>query len=107
MREVAYGSGRIAFTGLPSDTPLQVTVDALVPASSANTDSGQGHDTGSHGATEDLRLGRAGPIELGLDDTYAMTTWQTCSEACESCQSPGEPEGSKGSNRILGIRFSN
>ena len=100
MREAALGAGSIAFTGLPMDTPLEVTVDALEAVES---------DTGL--ADKDLRTGRAGPLSLNPDTPWLETDWEACTpdEAtkvlCNPCQSPGAPVASGQNSWVLAVRF--
>ena len=108
MREAALGAGRVAFTGLPPDSELQITVDALVST-------GQTEDSGE---TVDLRSGRAGPVCLGPEDVWSTSDWTPCttegiddtglaaSGDCAPCQTPGDRVSNGESSVVLAIRFS-
>jgi hypothetical protein len=107
MREAAVGAGAIAFTGLPPDTELMITVDALVTIDDHE-------DTAS---SYDVRSGRAGPVGLGAEEDWSLTEWSDCSaesegdsgetppESCEPCQTPGERVSNGDPSIVLAIRF--
>ena len=94
MVEAAVGAGRIAFTGLPVDTEIQVTVDALLSVEG---------DTGL--LAEEARFGRAGPQELSSVSPWMETEWTTCTEDCTPCQTPGDLAGENSETQVLAIRF--
>ena len=103
MREAALGAGSIAFTGLPIDTSLEVTVDAVEEVEP---------DTGT--AAQYLRIGRAGPLNLSPDTPWVETDWETCTPddvgqddpvLCNPCQSPGAPVASGQNSSVLAVRF--
>ena len=101
------GAGSIAFTGLPPDTELRITVDALLTIDEHD-------DTAS---SYDLRSGRAGPACLGVEQEWALTEWSDCSlesgpdaaetesGSCEPCQTPGERVSNGDPSIVLAIRF--
>ena len=103
MRESAVGAGRIAFTGLPLDAPLRVTVDALM---TVDGDTGDADDTAQGSVTQrDIQMGRAGPIELNPDTPWLETDWNACNDACDACQSPGSLTSAGSRTSTLAIRF--
>jgi hypothetical protein len=93
MHEAALGAGSIAFTGLPTDTEVLVSVDALEEA----------EDTGSSEAY--LRVGRAGPSSLSPDTPWIEAEWEACEDSCSPCQTPGDPVASGQNSSILAVRF--
>ena len=96
MREVALGTGHIAFTGLPSDTDISVVVDII------------GYESMDSAVSEaSLRNGRAGPIELGPEQLWLETEWEPCADenSCEICQTPGKPSVTNTNSTMLAIRF--
>ena len=107
MREAAVGAGSVAFTGLPPDTELRITVDALVTI--------DGHDDTA--SRYDQHSGRAGPVCLGVEKEWALTQWTDCSAesgpdsaesasgGCEPCQTPGERVSNGDPSIVLAIRF--
>jgi len=100
MREAALGAGSIAFTGLPTDTAIELSVDSVEAVES---------DTGS--ADQTLRTGRAGPLSLSPDTPWLETDWESCTpdEAtkilCNPCQSPGASVVSGQNSWVLAVRF--
>ena len=103
MRESAVGAGRVAFTGLPLDTSLNVTVDALV---SIPVDTAEPGDTADSNTAEiDVQIGRAGPITLEPNTQWLETNWSKCEGPCEVCQSPGSLNTAGTRTSTLAIRF--
>ena len=103
MRESAVGAGRVAFTGLPLDTSLNVTVDALV---SIPVDTAEPGDTADSNTAEiDVQIGRAGPITLEPKTQWLETNWSECEGPCEVCQSPGSLNTAGTRTSTLAIRF--
>ncbi len=80
--EEALGAGRVAFTGIPVQDEVTVTVDLL--------------------DEDEARLGRAGPIVLR--ETWQRTEWSLCEEDCTACTASGtRAEGE--ASLLLAIRF--
>ena len=103
MRESVVGAGRVAFTGLPVDTPLNVTVDALITISA---DSADPSDTAQGSNNEmDIQIGRAGPIVIESGSPWSETTWNACDDNCDVCQSPGSLTAAGNRTSTLAIRF--
>ena len=94
MREAALGAGSIAFTGLPTDSEVRITVDAL---------SEDLEDTAAEGS--DVRTGRAGPVSLGPEQSWMEAEWETCSDLCSPCQTPGNPVEAGQNSSVLAVRF--
>lgn len=95
-RTVALGAGRVGYPGLPLEGALTVTVDVLA----------EGQDTGlddDTGATEAVRLGRAGPVTF--DGTALIeAAWQPCEGDCTPCRQAAIAVD-EADNRLLAVRF--
>lgn len=103
IRELALGSGLVAFPGLPANTLAEITVDALNGDTEGDTGS---KDTGPKDAP--LRRGRAGPIVLNTEDRYESTAWRPCEPAhedCSLCQSNGDLAADDAASWLLAVRF--
>jgi len=89
--EEALGAGRVAFVGIPTGSPVLVSVDLLAEAD----------DTG----TVEQRTGRAGPIELSLEAAHQQTSWQTCEGDCPICSASGSMAADDSDNWLFTVRF--
>lgn len=85
--EEALGAGAIAFTGLPPDQAVVLSVHVLA-------------------ADDDERsTGSVGPVQLGPDQPYLELDWGHCIDECVACQASGERVAAGEDDALLAVRF--
>ena len=86
LREQAVGAGRLGFAGLPAGGQYSVVVDQLAVDGVS-------------------RLGRAGPVLLGEEVSWAEVAWEDCSEDCAACEAAGDRAVAGAADWLLAVHF--
>ncbi len=86
IHETTVGDGRIALSGIPTDGPVNITVNAL---------------------NDEQSVGGTNPIVLNEEAPWASTIWTPCDDQCTACSIEQASPSDNNNSRMLAIHFIN